>query len=377
MNPEGQALASKELEKLRANGGTNIWAGLSHGLDVLSAGLEKCRLGHIMLLTDGQSQGRDSILPNLDQYRTSHGKLPGTISTFGFGYGVDSRILVDLATHGSGSYSFIPDAGFVGTVFIHTLSNLLVTMAHEVYLDVKSCMGSSAQIVDSEICISGGFPVTKSGRGVRVSLGTLQLGQSRDIIIPVKSMDGADPCIEASLSYAAPVDSADTVTVYPVPCNSKDRELGLLVEQHACRVKLAEAISRSVALASANRLDDARGAMQDVITHVKASPCDVDVVQALLEDICGQCTEALSRKDWFDKWGIHYLPSIMFAHRLQLCNNFKDPGVQHYGGKLFSEIRDVADDVFNSLPAPTPSRTQSANHIVPVNMSAYNNCYGG
>merc|ERR1712187_117334 len=165
---------------------------------------------------------------------------------------------------------------------------------------------------------------------------------------------------------------------YSKPCNATGRAVDLLVEQHVCRVKFAEAISRIVALASANRLDDARNALQDVINHVKLSPaCDVEVVQALLEDMCGQCTEALSRHDWFGKWGIHYLPSIMFAHRLQLCNNFKDPGVQHYGGKLFSEIRDVADDVFNSLPAPTPSVTRSTIRTAPLNMSAYNNCYGG
>mmetsp|Transcript_84192 Transcript_84192/g.158472 ORF Transcript_84192/g.158472 Transcript_84192/m.158472 type:complete len:92 (-) Transcript_84192:54-329(-) len=91
--------------------------------------------------------------------------------------------------------------------------------------------------------------------------------------------------------------------------------------------------------------------------------------------MCGQCTEALSRRDWFSKWGVHYLPSIMFAHRLQQCNNFKDPGVQCYGGKLFQEIRDDADDVFNNLPAPKPSIRRS--HAAPVSMAAYNNCYGG
>mmetsp|Transcript_76280 Transcript_76280/g.131995 ORF Transcript_76280/g.131995 Transcript_76280/m.131995 type:complete len:92 (-) Transcript_76280:67-342(-) len=91
--------------------------------------------------------------------------------------------------------------------------------------------------------------------------------------------------------------------------------------------------------------------------------------------MCGQCTEALSRRDWFSKWGVHYLPSIMFAHRLQQCNNFKDPGVQCYGGKLFQEIRDHADDVFNNLPAPKPSIRRS--HAAPVSMAAYNNCYGG
>lgn len=46
----------------------------------------------------------------------------------------------------------------------------------------------------------------------------------------------------------------------------------------------------------------------------------------------------------------------MFAHLNQQCNNFKDPGVQAYGGDLFEAIRDEADDVFTDLPPPVPTR---------------------
>ena len=48
----------------------------------------------------------------------------------------------------------------------------------------------------------------------------------------------------------------------------------------------------------------------------------------LIKDVTGQVTEATSRRDWYTKWGKHYLPSLAQAHRLQQCNNFKDPGIQ-------------------------------------------------
>jgi len=72
----------------------------------------------------------------------------------------------------------------------------------------------------------------------------------------------------------------------------------------------------------------------------------------LKEDIEGQVSEALSREDWYNKWGIHYLPSLMFAHLTQQCNNFKDAGVQNYGGTLFNKVRDDADEAFLKLPPP-------------------------
>jgi len=117
-------------------------------------------------------------------------------------------------------------------------------------------------------------------------------------------------------------------------------------------------------------------------------------VKALLKDIQGQVTEAVSRNEWFTKWGRHYLPSLARAHELQQCNNFKDPGVQVYGGTLFQKTRDLADDIFCKLPAPTPSLPAASTYgyrgyggggggshastarSAPVDMSRYNNRNG-
>ncbi|CAF2705991.1 unnamed protein product [Rotaria sp. Silwood2] len=99
-----------------------------------------------------------------------------------------------------------------------------------------------------------------------------------------------------------------------------------------------------------------------------------DFIKDLLADLTGQVQEAIGKQEWFDKWGVHYLPSLTDAHLLQVCNNFKDPGVQHYGkGVLFSKIRDEMDDIFCSLPAPISSLTTSA----PVDMAVFYNPAGG
>lgn len=155
--------------------------------------------------------------------------------------------------------------------------------------------------------------------------------------------------------------------------------------------KSAGKAPEDAALAESMRVLDA------AIAKVTESPATAqDQVQALLEDMCGQSKEALSRWDYFDKWGRHYLPSVMFAHKMQQCNNFKDPGVQKYGGKLFNEIRDAADDAFNELqieeatraeyrylgggklivtPRPPSSAARAA--PAPVSMAAYNDVGAG
>jgi len=44
---------------------------------------------------------------------------------------------------------------------------------------------------------------------------------------------------------------------------------------------------------------------------------------------------ALSKPEYFKRWGVHYLPGLAMAHAHKTCSNFKDPGIQPYGGALF------------------------------------------
>ncbi len=99
---------------------------------------------------------------------------------------------------------------------------------------------------------------------------------------------------------------------------------------------------------------------------------------ALLTDLCGtptvpttppsswtgQIALATLNKDYYAKWGRHYLPSLAGAHARQICNTFKDAGPLQYGANspLFKSCRDRLDAAFDSLPAPTPSRHVYTDH---------------
>lgn len=72
----------------------------------------------------------------LKKYKEDNPEVNCSLSTFGFGYSLDSELLNDLAIEGKGSYAFIPDGSFVGTVFVNALSNLMTTMA----VDATLCL---------------------------------------------------------------------------------------------------------------------------------------------------------------------------------------------------------------------------------------------
>jgi len=105
-----------------------------------------------------------------------------------------------------------------------------------------------------------------------------------------------------------------------------------------------------------------------------------------LQDIIGQVQEAIQKtpENYYQKWGRHYLPSLARAHLLQQCNNFKDPGIQVYGGEMFQIKRDQLDDIFVKLPPPKPSvrRPSPSSHgggggsYGHISMATYHNAAG-
>merc|ERR1719409_2130570 len=187
MDEAGKKRAEDALEQLQPRGSTNLWDGLEKGLETLKARGENCpRFASVLLLTDGQPnskppEGELKALQALRAGRTGmNGRLPAVVNTFGFGYNLDSVLLRELAEEGDGSYAFIPDSGFVGTCFVHALSNLLVTCCREAMLHLEALNGAKlfhCSESDPEGPEEEKKKATKDG--VHLRLGALQHGQSR------------------------------------------------------------------------------------------------------------------------------------------------------------------------------------------------------
>ncbi|KAL6047667.1 VWFA domain-containing protein, partial [Balamuthia mandrillaris] len=364
-----------KLEALTPEDTTNLWDGLQMGMDMLrkhatppqQEARSHRRLQAVLLLTDG--------LPNISpprgelammkRYMDQHGadllRNSCSLHTFGFGYGINSQLLRDLAIEGDGSYSFIPDSSFVGTVFVHAVSNLLATMATGARLALEP-LGGQVGFVDGEQGIMGGHLCRAASWGVTVNLCSLQYGQSKDLVLRMKDVPagGEEAFLSATLKYVPVADGAEDGDAVEVRAeatpSSVAPEVELIVQR--ARLRLVEALSQAMLDMKAGAEDSARARVKGLADSLELDNFQRSEprLKALLEDVSGQVTEAFSRKDWYDRWGVHYLYSLIRAHQLQTCNNFKDPGVQFYGGGLFGALRDQIDDLFCKLPPPKPSR---------------------
>jgi hypothetical protein len=349
----------------------------------------------------------------LRRYLDKHKGFGCVINTYGFGYNLDSMLLDDIAREGHGSYSFIPDPGFVGTVFVNSISNLMSTMGKNACLSIEPLNGAelvvevartnpsargasgggsgsaaasaapaggahdASAIGKRSVGILGGLPLSITSWGWMVELGSLRYGQAKDIVIRTKrtppasnSSDTAAPAIRVTLTYdhvgasrnlafQNPTKRTFEATSTAFPAGGVNPHTQNLLF-HRLRLDSVDVLYQAhtlfrhdpsmarAALASLIQTYDANAA---VATHKMA--------QQLLTDMKGQATEAFSSDEYFRKWGYHYVTSLAGAHLDQQCTNFKDPGLQNYGGELFESLRDRIDDIFNKLPPPTPSRATS------------------
>jgi len=364
MDEAGRKATVDKVNALRTTGSTNIWDGIHTALRLVADEPS----AHIMLLTDGcpNISPPRGELASLERARAAMGST-ATLHTFGFGYNLLSEMLVSLAREGRGGYSFIPDGSFVGTAFVNSLANILCASLSGATLEVAAEGAHVLPVLDA--APESDLAPAPHGGGLKLALPPLRHGQPTHVALKLSSAAGARSlAVTLRARTAAAAAAASTVTATATAGAGS-----------AARVRLAEARSMLALAARAGAESRAPATRIKLAGATRALQALGEPARHLLEDATGQVELALSRDDWHRRWGRHYLYSLARAHALQLCANFKDPGLQLYGGPLFERIRDELEEIFVKLPPPKPSLAAlgggggGGGGAAPVSMSAYHN----
>lgn len=355
MDENGQRMAINTLKCLRSYVSTNLWAGLEKGLNVLNTIDDKNEfntISTVMLFTDGEPNiiPPRGHLPMLQMYKNKNGgRLPGSVNTFGFGYSLDSQLLHSLAKAGEGGYSFIPDSGFVGTIFVHAIANLKATVVKSCRLTIEPLNGATFVNARNDL---GEYLTAEDTWGITVDIGSIQTGQTKDILLQMNNLP-PEGTAYASINLNAKTRTNDSFKL-SVECDSSNSNDRVIPTYYRFRfIETVKSVMQLLANEGDGNVTEANEIIQNLIEDIKNN-CHDEHSLALLQDIKGQVIEAI-KPDYFRRWGRHYLPSLIYAHLNQVCNNFKDPGPQVYGGSLFKALRDEADAQFCNLPPPEPT----------------------
>eukprot|EP01117_Protostelium_nocturnum_P008637 TRINITY_DN30_c0_g1_i2.p1 TRINITY_DN30_c0_g1~~TRINITY_DN30_c0_g1_i2.p1 ORF type:complete len:684 (-),score=232.54 TRINITY_DN30_c0_g1_i2:31-2082(-) len=363
MTDDAKGKLVTEVNKLYPRNCTNIWTGLETGLDILKNAKNPNggrRLSSVILLTDGvpttSPSGGEAAA--LERYIDTNKGLPGTVMTFGFGYGINSVLLNGIASVGGGLYCFIPDASIVGTAFVNCISNLQSTVAKNVVLSLEP---ESGAVLSTEQV--GGHPTKVTSWGSQVNLSTLQSGQKKDVVVRLNNVDPTTNFLNVTLDLFNGKETERIEFKQKIEVQNEEE-----VQINRARLQAVDLIL-TIAQGEVKKIESFVASIQ----HLEKDPR----IKTLIEDLNGQVKMAVEKNEGYTKWGRHFLPSLARAHQFQQCNNFKDPGVQNYGGKVFGQVRDHLDEVFLKLAPPVPTVGSNAGSTTPVQMGRYYNAYGG
>lgn len=306
--------AKSIIDSLTPGGGTYIWNGLRLAYD--AARRASNSNVHIMLLTDGQSN--DDPFSELRRFFSSESNQSvrtTKLTTFGFSYDINSKSLFDIAEYANSSFNFIPDASMVGTVFCNYLANILSP-------DLFVC-----QIEKITWSITQSDPI----------LNFNQIGE---------------------------------LTQYE------------LIRFHCYQILKDTCMKSGTVRRLSDEITGQINLFKVFLQNIRFTPGSLQsiLLSNLIKDFVSddesheQITKAISRSDWFNKWGYHYLLSLSLAHLTRTCHNYKDQGVQLYGNTLFQSLQEQVYQIFSSIQPPRPSlRAQ----VVRTSMSAYVDRSGG
>ena len=312
------------ITNLRTEGATNIWAGLNIGLQQFT---NTNRIQSLLFLTDGLPSVH--LLPPQGILHCLKRKMINSkinIYTFGFGYSLDSDLLINIAKISNGHFSFIPDSGFVGTIFIHALAHI-----NTIAINNLKCYYNT----DNIKCI-----------GDNADLTTVHYGQSRTLIFKTKEDN-----ITIKIVYD---DKELSINTFNEVQTSNDLLYNIM------RLELVETLEQK--------------SKQAIDTYMfKYSHIDNQLMKDFKNQICLAIQE-----QYFSKWGKNYINSFKDAHSQERCNNFKDQSIQQYGGKLFQNMKDKIDDIYTNMPPPKPSNNVNEIKVSKQEFKTmFNNVEGG
>jgi len=327
INDSNKTYLKSLVSNLKTEGCTNVWAGLNMGLKQFSnmENNDVCNKS-LMFMTDGIPSEHllppRGIVDSLERNLKSMTIKP-TIYTFGFGYSLDTKVLANIASVGNGTFSFIPDSGFVGTIIIHAMANIKTACATNTNVNI----------------ITNGITKIKKIYGYDntncVKLNTINYGQNKEIVI---EFDNENPEYSIELEYNSYTNNVTNVTA--VEENYKDNRDIMM------RLEFVELLQKII-----NTMPDKNTASIYIDNFISKYNND----SLILNDLKDQVKMAISTDAIYGKWGKNYLYSLMFAHKEQRCNNFKDKSVSVYGGTLFGVLVDKIDEIYANMEPPKPS----------------------
>ena len=341
-----------KIENMKASGSTNIWDALRLGILVSQRynNYSTC----LMLFTDGEPNINPpmGIVPSLKEVISDIPNVNFTISTFAFGYQVDSKLMEEISKIGNGIYGYCPDCTMVGTIFVNFMSNILTTIESTIKIEVKN------QNLNKIFEIGGLYSGTSRHQGFYLDKNNfknteinLYLGKEKK-----NSINGID-------------------------LTEKNDDI---MNQYF-RFRLIKILEEIIESNNKNN-EDSFDKIKFLYDEINKIEIKTEFMKNLLIDLInddanhGQVEKAI-KIEYYNKWGLNYLLSFLRFHIVEQCGNFKDQSLKFYSNEDFEKMQKNGNKIFISLPAPENDYDKGSNisqtNFTQLCYNAYGGCFTG
>ena len=350
VNEMGKNLIIDEIQKMHPDGCTNIWDALRIGM--IEAQKFKEYNTCLMLFTDGEPNENPpmGIIPTLREAISDIKDVNFTISTFAFGYNVDSKLMEEIAQIGNGVYGYCPDCTMVGTIFTNFMANILTTIESTVSIDVKN------KYLEKKFEIGG-----------------LYSGMPRHLGFSMEKNDFKNTKITLFVNQEEKgvIENIDYTQTNPEIMNQYYRN------------KLIDLINNNLDTKNYTKTEKEIKTLFDEINKTKEK---TEYMKNILIDLIhkdpnhGQVEKAF-KKEFYEKWGLNYILSFLRFHIVEQCGNFKDQSLKNYSNDDFEELRKIGNKIFVNLPPPENDceghKQMDADDFQDIFYNAYGGCFNG
>jgi Ca-activated chloride channel family protein len=257
---ESREAAKLSIRSIKAEGTTDMAAGLAEGLTQVRAHATPDGIHRIVLVGDGVPNDAPPVLALADSAKSQH--VP--VTALGLGNDFDETLMTALAQRSSGTFHFVNDTSRVASVFKEQISRMERVVARGARIELTPGPG----VTITEVL---GIPAspTGNGRGQIADLGDLAEGQTRDVYVRVTAKGRRDgksmELLDAQVSYSLPEGGAPplTATTFMKLNASSDaarlKEAAVVDVEHGfTTVRVADGIVKAIGLAREGELTNAR-----------------------------------------------------------------------------------------------------------------------
>ena len=184
VNGRTRAMLTNAVYRLRARGGTAMYAGLDHGMRALAAARGDHPVRRVILISDGHANEGPSSAYELGSLAAQATRFGGQVTTIGVGLGYDEHTLGAIAINSSGRFYHLEHPTQLATIMETEINSLSQVMAVNAYIEFRPYPGVYIPKIMT--------PGARRDNGVIIlPLGSLSAGQERTLLLNARLPTGS------------------------------------------------------------------------------------------------------------------------------------------------------------------------------------------